>query len=209
MAVSACSIGLWGGCVSTSSLVNIWQDPEFASQPLKKMLVVAVRKDATKRRIWEDAFVNELANYGVTATPSYRLYPDALPDTNQIVESGTSAGFDGIMVILQLPTQVKTEYVQGYTTQEQDLKYSPFYYGSYWARYGTYYREIYHPGYTDSQSVDIRTIDVTTTGKDGHLIWSATSRTPDPGSVTDVQEGIVSLVSKKLSKRKIISDKKN
>ncbi len=190
------------GCASTD-LVDIWHDSSFQAPPLGKMLVVAVSKDATKRRIWEDAFAYQLAQQGVAATSSYRLFSDALPDTNQVVATVQENGFDGILVIFRLPTETNTQYIQGYTTTEHDRRYS-----YYWQKYMTYYREIEHPGYIESQTVDIRAIDVTTTGKDGRLIWSTTSRTPDPGSVTDVQREVASLVVSDLAQRKIIRSKK-
>ena len=191
------------GCAS-SNLVNIWHDPRYKEPPLGKMLVIAVRKDATKRRIWEDAFSGELAKHGVTATSSYSIFPDAPPDTNQVIETVRANGFDGILAIFHLPKEVISQRIPGYTTTERDVRYTP-YHGPYWTRYRTYYREVEHPGYIDTQTVAMRAIDVTTTGKDGKLIWSATSRTPDPGSVTDVQREIVSLVLSELEQRKIIN----
>jgi hypothetical protein len=209
-AISAAALGClmsqMYGCAS-SSLVDIWRDPSFQAPPLGKILVIDVRKDATKRRIWEDAFAGELVKQGVAATSSYSLFPDAPPDTSQIVATVQSNGFDGVLAVLKLPTETNRHYVQGYTTTEQNVPYTP-YYGSYWDRYGTYYREIDHPGYVDSQSVAIRAIDVTTTGNGGKMIWSATSRTPDPASVKDVQRGIVNLVIAELAKRNIISSNK-
>jgi hypothetical protein len=190
------------GCVSSSTLVDKWYDPSFKVSPLGKMLVIAVRKDATKRRIWEDAFVNELAKHGVAATSSYSLFPDAPPDTNQVIAKVKDNGFDGILAILMLQTETNKQFIKGYTTQIQDVRYSP-----YWDRYWTFYRNVVHPDYVDSQTVDIRAIDVTTTGNGGRLIWSATSRTPDPGSVTDVQRGIAGLVISELSRRSIIGSK--
>jgi hypothetical protein len=62
----------------------------------------------------------------------------------------------------------------------------------------------FDPGYVDSQMVDIRAIDVSTSGNNGRLIWSATSRTSDPGSVTDVQTGIADLVVSEPESRSII-----
>jgi hypothetical protein len=201
-AALSCLMSLMCGCAS-SSLVNKWHDPSFHSQPLSKMLVIAVGKNATMRRIWEDAFAGELVKHGVTATPSYSLFQDSPPDTNQVIAAVQANGFDGMLVIRRLPTETNTHYVQGYTTIEQNVNYI-----SYWQRYGAYYREIEHPGYVDSQTVSIRAIDVTTTGNGGRLIWSATSRTPDPGSVTDVQRGIVSLVIDELAQRSIIGTAK-
>jgi hypothetical protein len=197
-----CLMGLMCGCAS-STLVDKWHDPSFKAPPLSKMLVIAVRKEATKRRIWEDAFTGELVKHGVAATSSYSLFPDAPPDTNQVIATAQANGFDGILVILRLPTETNTHYVQGYITVEQNVNSL-----SYWQRYGSYYREIEHPGYVDSQKVAIRAIDVTTTGNGGKMIWSATSRTPDPGSVTDVQRGIAGLVISELAQRSIISYRK-
>jgi len=192
-------------CVS-SSLVNLWHDPSFQAPPLSRMLVIAARKDATKRRLWEDAFNGELAKHGVAATSSYHLFPDAPPDTNQVITTVQENGFDGILVVLRLPTEMHTQHIQGYTTTERDMRFNP-YYGPYWQRYWVYYREVEHPVYTDSQKVAIHEIDVTTTGNGGHLIWSATSRTPDPGSVTDIQRGIAGLVMSELAKQSIIRPK--
>ena len=53
---------------------------------LKKMLVISAGKNPVKRRIWEDAFSVELAKHDVEATPSYRLFPDAVPDTDQVIQ---------------------------------------------------------------------------------------------------------------------------
>jgi len=192
-----CLISQMCGCASSSSLVNIWHDPSFQAPPLGKMLVIAVRKNAAQRRIWEDAFAGDLSKHGVMATPSYSLFPDSPPDTNQVISAVQANDFDGILVVLTLPTETDTRYVSGYTS-----------FGPYWPRYWKYYSEIWTPGYTDSQSVAIRSIDVTTTGKDGRLIWSATSRTPDPGSVTDLQSGIAALVTGKLAQVNIIRSRK-
>jgi len=54
-------IGLIGGCAS-SSLVDKWYDSGIQAPPLTKMLVIAVGKNAAKRRIWEDAFPKGLPN---------------------------------------------------------------------------------------------------------------------------------------------------
>ena len=200
--IVSCLAGLLIGCAS-SSLVDLWHDPGFQAPPLNKMLVIAVRKEGAKRRIWEDAFTKELANHGVTAIQSYSLFADAPPDTDQMASAVQANGFDGIMVIFRLPTESNAQFIQGYTTTEQDMRYS-----FYWQRYWTSYREIDHPGYVDTQRVVVRSIEVSTTGKNGKLIWCATSKTPDPGTVTDLQAGIADLVISELAQKKIIGPKK-
>jgi hypothetical protein len=108
-------------------------------------------------------------------------------------------GFDGVLVILRLPTETETRYVEGNRAVETERRYS-----RYWQRYVTYEREVEQPGYIDSQAVAIRGIEVSTTGDGGRLVWGATSRTPDPGSMTDIRSGIASLVIADLAKRGIV-----
>jgi hypothetical protein len=198
IAALGCFISLMSGCAS-SNLVDIWHDASYKAHPLEKLLVIAVRKDAAKRRLWEDAFAGELVKRGVVATTSYSLFPDAPPDTNQVIAAAQANGFEGILVILRLPTEKMLKP----TSEEQNVNYT-----SYWQRYLTYYRDTDHPGYNDSQSVAIRSIDVTMTGPGGKLIWSAKSRTPDPGSVPDAQAGIAGLVVSKLAHQNVIISRK-
>ena len=210
-----CLISLMAGCAATN-LVDVWHDSSYQSPPLKKMLVIAVRKDPAKRRIWEDAFAGKLEQYGVSATASYRLFTDIPPDTDQIIATVQEKGFDGLMEILTLPTETTVQRMPGYVITEEDINNRPYYispyyslrYGPYWHRYGSYYREIIYPGYIDSQTVAIHSIDVSTTGNDGRLVWSATSRTPEPGSVANLQSGIADVVITKLSQRNIIGPKR-
>jgi hypothetical protein len=198
IAAVGCFTGLLCGCAS-SNLIDVWHDASRQVQPMEKMLVIAVRKDAAKRRIWEDAFAGELINRGVAATTSYSLFPNAPPDTNQVVAAAQASGFEGILVILRLPTKKMLKP----TSEEQNVNYT-----SYWQRYLTYYRDADYPGDNGSQSVAMRSIDVTTTGPGGKLIWSAKSRTPDPGSVPDAQAGVAGLVVSKLARQNVIISKK-
>jgi hypothetical protein len=198
-----CLMSQMFGCAS-SSLVEKWHDPSFKAVPLGKMLVIAVRKDATKRRIWEDAFAGELVKHGVAATSSYSLFPDAPPDTNQVIATTQANGFDGVLVILKLTTETNPHYVKGYASMEPEGAYL----GPYWQRYWNTYLLIEHPGYVDSQKVAFRSIDVTATGNGGKMIWSAKSRTADPDSVKDVQRGIAGLVISELARCSIIRSTK-
>ena len=92
---------------------------------------------------------------------------------------------------------------------KQDTRYGSYYVPyPYLQRYWSNYLIVEHPGYVDTQKVAIRAIEVTTTGNNGRLIWRATSRTPDPASVTDVQRGVAGLVISELARQRIISPKK-
>ena len=200
--VLCCFFALMAGCAS-SELIDIWSDPSFQSPPLNKMLVISISKNTTHRRIWEDAFSAELVKHGVIPTPSYRLFPDALPDTNQVYQIVQSNGFDGVLITRRLPSEANPQYVQGNSGQEQDMRYV-------WRRdrFVPYYRNVWHAGYVDSQKTDIRAIDVWATKNEGQMIWSATSETPEPNSIQEVRPEIVKLVMSELTKQRIIASER-
>jgi hypothetical protein len=200
--VLCCSFAMIAGCAS-SELVDIWSDSSFQSPPLNKMLVISVGKNAAQRRLWEDAFTVELTKHGVVATPSYRLFPEAVPDTDQVIQAVKVNGFDGILLARWLPPEMNSQYKEGYVTGEQRMIYDRRR-----QRFVTYYREIAHPGYVDSQKVDIRAIDVWATKNEEQIIWSATSKTPEPNSMQSVRPEIVKLVMSELTDRGIIASER-
>lgn len=201
-AVFSCLMILIESC-SSSSLVDIWNDPTYHESPLKKILIIAIRKDPVQRRIWEDAFVSELSEHGVNATSSYHLFPDVLPDTNQVIQTVQEKGYDGILVTRLLLAETETHYVQSYVTTEQISRYNFFR-----KRYDTYYRNIQHPGYVESQIIDRRAIDVWVIRNEEQMIWSATSNSPERYSVEDVQNDIAELVIPALVRNAIIQSGK-
>lgn len=198
----ACILSDFAGC-STSSLVDVWSETSFRTPALNNMLVISVSRNAVQRRIWEDAFSIELEKHAVAATPSYRLFPDAVPDTLQVVQTVKSNNFDGVLIYRRLPSETKKEYVQGYVTVEQNVRFDRRR-----DRFVTYYRDIEHAGYVDSQVVALRGIDVWTTSNEGQMIWSATSKTPEPSSLQMVRPEIVELVMSELHDRGIIGPKR-
>jgi hypothetical protein len=201
--ILCCFFVLMAGCVS-SELVDIRSNSSFQSPPLNKMLVISVSKNSVYRHTWEDAFGAELAKHHVVATPSYRLFPDGFPDTNQIVQIVQSNGFDGILVYRRLPPETDIQYRQGFGMSDNNIVYDRFR-----ERFVvSYYRDIDYASYTDSQKVDIRAINVWTTQKEGQLIWSATSKTPEPNSLTDVRPEIIKLVLSELTRDKIIASER-
>ncbi|MDR3626176.1 MAG: hypothetical protein P4L45_05060 [Ignavibacteriaceae bacterium] len=199
MAALACCLMILIESCSTSILVDVWNDPSYNEPPLKKILIIAVSKDPVHRRIWEDAFVNGFSANGVKAIPSYSLYPDASPDTNQVFQAVQENGFDGILVTSHLLAGTKTRYVQGYVTSELRSRYNRFK-----NVYYNYYQDVDHPAYVDSLLVRRRAIDLWTTKNDEQMIWGATSNTPELNTVQDIQSDIVNLVIAELEGDAII-----
>src|SRR5262249_58579450 len=81
------------GCAA-SQLGNMWRDESFHTSGMKNVLVVAMRNDVVRRHLWEDSFVHGLEGYGVEATQSYKLFANAVPDTQQVIEAVRRDGYD-------------------------------------------------------------------------------------------------------------------
>jgi hypothetical protein len=201
-AVVCCLAILLESC-SYSVLVDEWTDPSYHESPLKKMLVIAVRKDPVRRRIWEDAFVDELSQYGVIAISSYNLFPNVLPDTNQIAETVQEKGFDGILVNRVLDKETETHYVESHVTTETKTRYNSFR-----NTYFTYYQDVQHPGYVDSQIVHRGAIEIWAVKDNERIIWAATSNTPEMNSAATVQKDIANLVIHELLQKAVIKSEK-
>ncbi len=197
-AVLCCLMMLIENC-SSSSLVDEWNDSSYHGSPLKKIFVITIRKNPVQRRIWEDAFVSELSKHGTQATASYHLFPDVLPDTNQIIQTVQEKGYDGILVTRRLINETETHYVQSYATTEIASRYNFFR-----QKYDTYFRDVQHPGYEESKVIDRRAIDVWAIRGDERMIWSAISNSPERNTAEDVQNDIADLVIPELTRNAII-----
>ncbi len=197
------------GC-SSAKLVNVWKNPEFTRTPLTNVLVVAMKKNPANRRIWEDTFAGELEKYGTAATLSYKLYPDAPPDTPQVMAAVEENNFDGVIVTMNLPNTIKTSYEPGYVGAipgfgfgDDDWDGWDDWYGA----YGFYYGEFYSPGYVETETVVRDRTDVWSTKGKGALIWSGTSEVSNPSSSQEVGDEIADKIVPDLSNQDIIPRK--
>jgi hypothetical protein len=170
------------GCAVQSELTDVWKDPSFTSGPMRNVLVVALRKDPVRRRMWEDEFTRELGARGLTATASYQLFPEAPPDTQQVIEAVRRDGYDAVLSSIRLPNETASTYVPG-TTRRETVTSRDFY-GS----FHTYWRDVQEPGHTETDEIRTFQTDVWATGGNGGLVSSGKLRTLE--SVTSRTIGI-------------------
>ena len=189
-----------GGC-GTTQLVNLWKDPSYQAAPLKKIMIIAMRKDQLNRRMWEDAFVTALKedHAGTVAVPSYQLFPQDVPDPPAVQEKAKEEGFDGVLIVARVERDSLQTDVPGYTTSEPFTEYSHK-----WGAYITHYENVYHPGYTETQKVVRVRTDLLVAQEEGQLVWSATSEQIDPSSSGQFRSSVADLVMDKLAKEGIV-----
>jgi hypothetical protein len=201
-AAFGCLMFLMESC-SSSTLFDEWSDPSFHEPPLKKILVIAIRMDLSKRRIWEDAFSGELSENGVQATSSYRLFPDVLPDTAQVLEAIQKNGFDGILVTRLLLPDTSSDYVESSVTTQIEPRYNLR------RGYDTYYKQyVQNPGYFESQITKRHSIHVWLVRNEGRMIWSAISTTPETNTIEAMRNDIAGLVIPELARLDIIKSER-
>ena len=188
------------GCAGPStSLTNMWRDPQFAP-PMRSMMIMGVMRNPAARRNWEDRMSEELATHHVHAVPSYTLFPGDLTDTDAVITGVRREGFDGVMIVHPLGTESQSHYVPGYVRDVPTLGYDRWY-----GVYYNYYRHIYEPGYVETEQVVRHQIDVYSTGPDGRLVWTGTSESVDPASRDEVRVKVADRVVAELVSAKVLS----
>jgi hypothetical protein len=201
IAAALAAFGL-SACAASSQLVNEWKDPEFPTRPMTDVLVVRMAKDEATRRLWEDEMTTQLNRHGVKATPSYREFPNGLPeDKQQIMDDVRRSGYDGVIMTANLPTQVRSQYVPGYVSTVPVTRYNPWY-----DAYVTHWRDVYHTGYVEKERVVRQNTEVWDTQDQGHLVWTATSETFDPASRSDVSRHIAKKIVPELLDQRVIAE---
>jgi hypothetical protein len=186
------------GC-GGAHLSNMWRDPTFNS-PMGNVFVVALKEDPGNRRLWEDELVKEIGEAGASAVPSYRLFPNAVPDTNEVVAAVRRENFDGVLIVYSHEPVASETYVPGYVTTEPIARVDP------WSRrWVTYYVAVEHPGYYETNTVLRDQVDLWTTGPQARLVWSGTGEVINPASAHDVRDAVADRIVPELAKNGLIS----
>src|SRR5712691_10131184 len=143
---AASALAMVAGCGS-SRLSEHWRDPAWSGPALRNVLVMVVRKEPVRRRIWEDAFVEALHKRGIAATPSYRTFPDSVPSEDALDDFMKQTSFDGIVLSRRLGTEELAHYVPPIVTAYGT---GPRW-GRFYGRYRGYYSTVYRPGYVETE----------------------------------------------------------
>jgi hypothetical protein len=188
----------------------MWKDPQHPVSPIERAYVVGFRTDQARRRFIEDAVVKELTRVKVNAVPSYREFATTLPDTQQVVEVVRRDGYDGVVVVVPLGTEVRETYIPGYVTTVPTSYYGGYGYGHYGYWGGYYhpaYQTIYEPGYVERNEIVRIRIDVWSTDGNGMLVWTGTTESIDPTSTEQIRREVVQIVVPELRRSGVIANR--
>ena len=189
------------GCAA-SEMGNMWQDRTFKTDGMKNVLVIAVRNDPVRRRMWEDGFASALAIYGAKATRSYEVWPDAPPDTEQVRAEVKKGGFDGVLVNKRPPDTAQLAWVQGYSRRESVTRYDPASGAAY-----TTWQDVEVPATMDTTAVVNYQTNLWSTEGNGRLVWSAMSHTTEAFGMPLIQDQTERIILPEMAKAGMLPPK--
>lgn len=188
-------------CASTN-LTTTWHDADYAGKGLlHDILIIAVAKEKSVRRLYEDRFVAILEESGIHAVPSYTLKNSNIEPTRDAVDKAVAeSGARFVLITRHLSTDTK----QHYRPPEPVSVFSDPYYSRVHGYYPLAYREVY---YTPGYSYNVTTVSMesnlydTSTEK---LVWSAQSQSIDPKMTQKYIDGLISIFAKDLQEKGLL-----
>jgi hypothetical protein len=185
------------GC-ATTKLTSIWKDPSYSTMKLEKVMVVALAKEESMRRLFEDEFVRQLAAQNIQAVASYTKFTleQAHNDKDTIKLQIQEEGFTAVIVTRLLDKKQQEVYYPATTTYAGP---PGAYYNGWHNYYNTGYSTMTSPGFSTTYDIVRLESNVYDIQAD-KLIWSGLSESfYDNGPDTQVR-GVVAVLVKGLSK---------
>jgi len=185
--ISICAMLLLAPCQSTS-IQSAWFDTSYRGGPLKKVVVIASDGTTSDSRVFEDIFVQKLIAARVTAIPGYTTVPpDARRAGGPFAAAVAATGADGVLIVRLLGVDQKTQV----STMMMPGPGGGFYGGGiYGGGFGGGMYAVPQVTQYEVASVETNLYAVGTRT----LIWSATTQTVDPKTITKEAPGYADLI---------------
>jgi hypothetical protein len=211
IAAAVLPLFLLASCASTStSLKNVWEEPSFAGGPFKRIIVFGLGADGALSHSFEDIFAAELKLRGVEGIPGHTLIAESEKATTENIErAAKAAGADGFLVARLVKADRETRAGAGsMPTVAMDQGPGSPTVGTYNSFYGYYGAAV---AYTPPVTYQYEVVTVETDlwdARSDKRVWSATSQTFAPGSVTKEAPGFARVILDSLAKRGLVPAKK-
>jgi len=176
---------------SSTRMQSSWKAPgaTYTKEQFKKVMVVALFKDETSRRIAEDKIAAK--------NPTFRASYMVLGKNQQNMDEATfkaivaKEGYDAVLTLHLVDVQSSTSYVPG--------TYQGGYYGWYGMNYGGFYQQGY---YTENKNYIVET-NVFSVSQN-KLLWSGITSTLNPTDLNRTIDEIWDAVISRMKREKFI-----
>ncbi len=189
---------LFNGCASTK-LTKTWVDKDFKGKTFSNILVIGVASEESNRRLFENRFVQQLKDVGVTAVSSADVIPipaDQKLKKEMLTQTVDKFNNDAVLIT----------HIAGINKRKS---YQPAVYTlgvGYYGGYGYYHATRIKPSSVRSHTelcLETALYDV----ESEKLVWSGQSQTWETDSVRKLIDGVIKVVIKDIQKNKFLSKK--
>ncbi len=186
---------------TTSSLRRQWVEPEFKGGPFNKVLVIALSKDNSVRKSFEEAFAKQFKAAGVKSASGLALIPrDTEKNEKAVMAEARKIGAQAIFLTFLIKEDARDvssaswggDMRRGYRGQGG---WGVLYPGAYNYAYGSAPMQVQKYLALQSSLYELKT---------GKRIWSTQSEITDPKNVKQVVDKLAPLVISDLKKHGLI-----
>ncbi len=179
-------------CSPSTRIEKSWRDPNttITEGSYQKVLVAALLRNESTRRIVEDQMVQRLNGKGVA---SYQYYMEKEVTESKIadLEKKLAAdGFDGALVMRLIEVEKETNYVPGTSMY-------PTYYGGFGGYYYNSWNAYANPGYYTTDKIFNVETNIYSL-KQNKLIWTGVTSTVNPTKTEKMYNEIADVVVAKM-----------
>jgi hypothetical protein len=182
------------GC-APSALVNEWKNVGYAGRPFERVLVLTASSDPEIRRVYEDAFVQELAAMGVTATAAHAvIQADGEVPSERILQAIGEVRADAVLVTRMIGKERRA-------SSYAPLPLQPGTKAQFYA--------VYQAGMTTQTSppdgYQVYSLETSLwNATDEALVWFSTSQTFQPASAPGAAKDLADVVVKALRQQQLL-----
>ena len=174
-------ISIITSCSSSTRLTNVWKDESFKNSGLEKFLVLGLAKENWKKKVYENEYVSVLKKHNVDAIAAWELLPEDEELTKETFEKYfKDENIDAVLVTGETGMSTE-ESVWGGGASHVMVGFYGFYIST-----SPIYRV---PGYLAEEKIIHMKIRLFETGE-GKLIWSASSKSYEPKSTSDIIKSV-------------------
>ncbi|WP_162054967.1 hypothetical protein [Pontibacter pamirensis] len=208
LTVLVIGLGLYG-CAASTEVIGSWKRPEAVTETYNNVVVAAMTDNIQARQIIEEQLENQLELRGVKATKSIELFPPSAADKqggdpDMMLQRIQGEGYDGIITAAVVDQETETRYVPGNLGYGAYAPVTRFgWYNTFRGYYGYMSPALYQPGYYTKDKIYFLESNLYDAGSE-NLVWSAQSRSYDPGTVTSFADEFAEVTVKQLAKDNVI-----
>lgn len=197
--------GLYG-CAPSTYVTGSWKSPEATVKTYNNVVVAAMTDNVQARQAIEQQLQNQLQQRGIKATKSLDLFPPSATsrqggDPDMMLQRIQGDGYDGIVTVAVVDQETETRYVPGTAGYAPVSRFG--WYGSFRGYYSYYSPTLYQPGYYTEDKIYFLESNLYDAGSE-KLVWSAQSRSYDPGTVISFADEFAEVTVKQMAQDNVI-----